>query len=46
VNLQKFTLKGCELWPSMKMFAPAQNIRSRSDVSTNERTSGYEKRIR
>ena len=46
VNLQKFTLKGCELAASMKMLAPAENMRSRSEVTTSACTSGWEKRRR
>ncbi len=46
VNLQKFTLKGCELEPSMKMLAPAQKTLSLSESITSTRTSGCSKRSR
>jgi len=46
VYLQKFTLKGWEELPSMKMLAPAQKIRSLSELKTTTRTSGCSKRMR
>jgi len=46
VNLQKLTLNGWEAVPSMKMFAPAQKMRSLSEVMTTARTSGCSKRRR
>src|SRR5207247_3777690 len=46
VNLQKLTLNGCELEASMKMLAPAQNMRSRSEVTTSAWPPGREKRRR
>jgi len=40
VNLQKFTFQGCGLATSMRMFAPAQKLRSFALVTTTARTSG------
>ena len=46
VNLQKFTFHACVEPRSMKMFAPAQKIRSFRLVMTTVRTSGCSKRRR
>ena len=46
VNLQKFTFQACELCASMRMFAPAQNMRSMPPVTTTAVTSGCSKRRR
>ena len=46
VNLQKFTFQAWLDVPSMKMFAPEQNTRSRPLVTTTERTDGCSKRMR
>ena len=46
VNLQKFTFQACELRPSIRMLAPAQNTRSLAEVSTTAPTSGCSKRSR
>jgi hypothetical protein len=46
VNLQKFTFHACDELRSMKMFAPAQKIRSFRLVTTTACTSGCSKRIR
>ncbi len=46
VNLQKLTFQACEAWASIRMFAPAQNIRSLPLVMTTARTSGCSNRSR
>ena len=46
VNLQKFTFHACVEPRSMKMFAPAQKMRSFRLVTTTARTSGCSKRRR
>ena len=46
VNLQKLTFHACVEPRSMKMFAPAQKIRSLRLVMTTVRTSGCSKRRR
>ena len=46
VNLQKFTFHACVEPRNMKMFAPAQKIRSFRLVMTTTRTSGCSKRSR
>ena len=46
VNLQKFTLSGCGEQPSIRMFAPAQKIRSFRDSTITAFTSGCSKRSR
>ena len=46
VNLQKLTFHGCELWASIRMFAPAQKLRSLALVITTARTVGWQKRSR
>ena len=40
VNLQKFTFQPCDDWESMRMFAPAQKMRSLPEVITTAPTSG------
>ncbi len=46
VNLQKFTFQLCVDPRSIMMFAPAQKIRSFSDVTITVLTSGCSKRRR
>ena len=46
VNLQKLTFQGWVELRSMKMFAPAQKIRSFRLVTTTACTSGCSNRIR
>ena len=46
VNLQKFTFHGWLDCASMRMFAPAQNMRSFALVTTTARTCGCSNRSR
>ena len=46
VNLQKFTFHGCEDPASIRMFAPAQKLRSLALVSTTALTRGWVNRSR
>ena len=46
VNLQKFTFQPWEDWASIRMFAPAQKIRSLPEVRITAPTSGCSKRRR
>ena len=46
VNLQKFTFHSWLDCASIRMLAPAQNIRSRALLSTTARTCGCSKRSR